>query len=67
MYPIMKYTINQLKSMHNSNYISSYNNQHAFSIKNKKQYGPCTNKIQSQSLYYQTFLLHKLLQLSLSS
>ena len=43
MYPIMESTINQLKSKYNSNYISSRNNEHTFTIRNKGFNYPCTS------------------------
>ena len=46
----MESIINQLKSMYNSNYISSHNNEHTFTIRNEGFNYPCTNRIQLQSV-----------------
>ena len=46
----MESTINQLKSMYNSNYISTYNNGHTFTIRNKGFNCLYTNQIQLQSV-----------------
>ena len=45
----MEYKLNQLKSMYNSNYISSCNNEHTITIRNEGFNCPCSDRMQLQS------------------